>query len=161
MTAEFPGLASFAGPRVHHAGVTVSDLDTSAEFYQDLLGGSRFGPYERSGPRIDAVTGYVGAVVRQVFLTAADGSTMVELLQYVGGSADVLEPDNGTVGAVHIALTVDDLDAALARARERGYVALSDPIPASPPMTGCRVVYMLDPDRVRVELVELPRRTLA
>lgn len=39
-------------------------------------------------------------------------------------------------GAAHVAITVADLDATLERLRERGYV--------------------LDPDRVRVELVRLP-----
>ncbi|WP_408897162.1 VOC family protein [Nocardioides sp. R1-1] len=141
---------------IHHVGITVSDLERSLAFYADLLGGETLGPYERSGPRVDAVTGYPGIVVRQAFVRARDAGTLVELLQYVGGSDVVLEPDNGHVGAAHVAVTVADLDATLARLRSQGVTALSEPIVSSAPMAGHRVVYVLDPDRVRVELVEPP-----
>jgi catechol 2,3-dioxygenase-like lactoylglutathione lyase family enzyme len=142
---------------IHHVGITVSDMDRSLAFYEDLLGGGRLGPYERSGPRIDAVTGYSGIVVRQAFVRATEGDTVVELLQYEGGSDVVIDPDNGHVGAAHVAITVVDLDGTLDRLRSRGVEALSEPIVASEPMAGHRVVYVLDPDRVRVELVEPPR----
>jgi catechol 2,3-dioxygenase-like lactoylglutathione lyase family enzyme len=141
---------------IHHVGITVSDMERSLAFYEDLLGGERLGPYERSGPRIDAVTGYPGVVVRQAFVRAQEGSTVVELLQYDGGSDVVLDPDNGNVGAAHVAITVTDLDGTLDRLRAAGTTVLSDPIVASEPMAGHRVVYVLDPDRVRVELVEPP-----
>ena len=141
---------------IHHVGITVSDMARSLAFYEDLLGGERLGPYERSGPRIDAVTGYPGVVVRQAFVRAQEGATVVELLQYDGGSDVVLDPDNGNVGAAHVAITVRDLDGTLERLRGRGVTVLSEPIVASEPMAGHRVVYVLDPDRVRVELVEPP-----
>lgn len=145
---------------IHHAGITVSDIGRSLDFYADLLGGEVLGPYERSGPRVDAVTGYRGVVVRQAFVrTAPSGtdSTVVELLQYEGGSEIRLDPDNGHVGAVHVAVTVADLDATLARLAERGVQAISEPITVSEPLAGYRVVYVMDPDRVRVELMEPPR----
>lgn len=141
---------------VHHVGITVSDISRSLDFYADLLGGERVGPFERKGPRIDAVTGYPGVVVHQAFVTATDGTTMVELLQYENGSSVVLDPDNGHVGAAHVAITVTDLDAILAGLADRGVPAVSAPIVASAPMEGYRCVYVLDPDRVRVELVEPP-----
>lgn len=141
---------------IHHVGITVSDMARSLAFYEDLLRGERLGPYERSGPRIDAVTGYPGVVVRQAFVRAQEGTTVVELLQYDGGSDVVLDPDNGNVGAAHVAITVADLDGTLDRLRAAGTTVLSDPIVASEPMAGYRVVYVLDPDRVRVELVEPP-----
>lgn len=141
---------------VHHVGITVSDLARSLDFYGGLMDGERLGPYVRSGPRIDAVTGYRGVVVHQAFVTARDGSTVVELLQYENGSHVVLDPDNGHVGAAHVAITVTELDALLARLRDEGVAVLSEPIVASEPMAGFRCVYVLDPDRVRVELVEPP-----
>lgn len=142
---------------MHHAGLTVSDLERSLDFYTRLLDGRQHGPWDRSGPAVDAVTGYPGVVVRQAFVEAPDGETLVEPLQYVGASDVVMEPDNGHVGAVHVAVTVPDLDRTLARLADEGVAALSDPIRTSAgPMEGCRVVYVLDPDRIRVELVELP-----
>ena len=141
---------------VHHVGITVSDIERSLDFYADLLGGERLGPWRRSGPRIDAVTGYPGVVVHQAFVRAQEGATMVELLQYENGSTTVLDPDNGCVGAAHVAITVTGLDQILAGLRERGVEQVSEPIVASEPMAGHRCVYVLDPDRVRVELVEPP-----
>ena len=141
---------------IHHIGISVSDITRSLDFYEDLLGGERLGPYERSGPRIDAVTGYPGVVVRQAFVRAQEGPTVVELLQYDGGSGISIDPDNGHAGAAHVAVTVADLDATLERLTARGVSALSAPVTISEPLAGYRVVYVLDPDRVRVELMEPP-----
>jgi catechol 2,3-dioxygenase-like lactoylglutathione lyase family enzyme len=141
---------------IHHVGITVSDMTRSLAFYADLLGGVVDGPYERSGPRIDAVTGYPGIVVRQAFVTPPDGTAVLELLQYDGGSDVVIDPDNGHAGAAHVALTVRDLDALLERLAAQGVEALSAPITLSAPLAGHRAVYVLDPDRVRVELLEPP-----
>jgi catechol 2,3-dioxygenase-like lactoylglutathione lyase family enzyme len=80
----------------------------------------------------------------------------VELLQYTGGSDVVLDPDNGFVGAAHVAIVVADIEATLAELRAHGVAAISDPIVTSAPMQGFKAVYVLDPDRVRVELVEAP-----
>lgn len=141
---------------IHHVGVTVSDMTRSLAFYADLLGGSVDGPYERRGPRVEAVTGYPGIVVRQAFVTPPDGTAVVELLQYDGGSGVVLDPDHGHTGAAHVAVVVTDLDGLLARLTARGVPAVSAPITLSSPLAGYRAVYVLDPDRVRVELLEPP-----
>ncbi|MFC0861416.1 VOC family protein [Sphaerimonospora cavernae] len=145
---------------IHHVGLTVSDLERSLDFYIRLLGMSHLGTFERSGPQVDAVTGYPGVVVRQAFARPLRADCVVELLQYVGGNPDPIDPENGRVGAVHVAVEVAELDRTLDRLREEGVIALSDPIVAGVgPMAGCRVVYVLDPDRVRVELVEPPTAT--
>lgn len=145
--------------RIHHVGITVGDIDRSLAFYTRLLGGDPQGPWDRSGPGVDRVTGYPGVVVRQAFVTTGEGgpdATVVELLQYLGGSETVLDPDNGHVGAAHVALTVADLDATLVRLRSEGVVVVGEPIVCSAPLAGYRAVYVLDPDRVRVELMEPP-----
>lgn len=57
-------------------------------------------------------------------------------------------------GYGHIALTVDDLDDALARLKEQGIE------PERPPYTvregGSRICFVRDPDGYRIELVEQP-----
>ncbi|MGJ3509306.1 VOC family protein [Enemella sp. A6] len=142
---------------INHTGLTVSDLERSIDFYAALTGGRVDGPYENSGPAVDAVTGYPGVTVRQAFVNPPEGHAVIELLQYVGGSDVVLDPDNGSVGAVHVAIEVADLDAELERLAAAGTAAMSDPIVAGRgAVAGCRVVYVLDPDRIRVELVEKP-----
>jgi glyoxylase I family protein len=143
--------------RVHHVGITVSDIGSAVEFYRELTNGVVSGPFHRSGPAIDAVTGYPGVVVHQAFITAPDGETMIELLQYENGSPVVIDPDNGSVGAVHVAIVVHDLDATLVRLAARGVEALSAPITGGAGlMENHRFLYVLGPDRVRVELIEPP-----
>lgn len=143
---------------MHHAGITVSDLDAAAEFFVHLTGGTLQGPYEKRGPAIDAVTGYPGVVVRQAFVRLPTGETVIELLEYRGGSGMRIDPDNGSIGAVHVAILVDDLDATLARLEARGVTRLSDPITATVgPLEHHRLLYVLGPDDVRVELIEAPR----
>jgi len=138
-------------------GITVSDLESSIEFFRHLTQGLVTGPYEKSGPAVDAVTGYPGVLVRQAFVSAPGGDTVIELLEYTGGSGLVIDPDNGSVGAVHIAIQVHDLDETLARLAERGTAALSTPMTGTAgPMQDHRFLYVLGPDRVRVELVEPP-----
>ncbi|MFG2960977.1 VOC family protein [Streptomyces sp. NPDC048291] len=142
---------------VNHVGITVGDLERSLDFYARVLGGTTVGVWERSGPRIDAVTGYRGVVVRQAFVRLPLGVALVELLQYVGGSTVVTDPDHGRAGSVHLAVDVEGLDEVLERMRTEGVPILSEPITAGEgPLEGRRVVYVLDPDRVRVELVEVP-----
>ncbi len=145
-------------PRLHHMGITVSDLDAAVAFYRDLAGGDVAGPYVKSGPAVDAATGYPGVVVRQAFLTFPAGDAVLELLEYRGGSGVRIDPDNGSVGAAHPAVVVDDLDETLTRLTARGIRALSAPMTATAgPLDGFRYVYVLGPDDVRVELLEPPR----
>lgn len=144
-------------PRLHHMGITVSDLDAALAFYRELAEGDVVGSYEKSGPAVDAATGYPGVVVRQAFLTFPDGDAVLELLEYRGGSGVSVDPDNGSVGAAHPAVVVADLDATLARLAARGTRALSAPMTATAgPLEGFRYVYVLGPDDVRVELLEQP-----
>lgn len=140
---------------VNHVGITVSDIDRSLDFYVSVLGGESLGRWERSGPRVDAVTGYPGVLVRQAFVGLARGTTLIELIQYVGGASEVTDPDHGRAGSVHVAVNVSKFNSVLDRMRAEGVHVLSQPIVAGEgPLEGRRVVYVLDPDRVRVELVE-------
>jgi len=140
---------------VQHVGITVSDLDTAAEFYVTLTGGRLIGPYRRSGPRIDAVTGHPGAVVSQAFVEAPEGGALIELLHYGGVPESRIDPDNAHVGAAHVALEVHDLDSVIASARALGFEPLSDPIIGGEgPFEGRRLLYVVGPDQVRLELVE-------
>jgi catechol 2,3-dioxygenase-like lactoylglutathione lyase family enzyme len=147
----------FGANRLHHIGMTVSDLQASIRFYAAVTAGEVLGPFEKSGPAVDAATGYPGVVVRQAFVRPPGGDTLIELLQYQGGSGHAIDPDNGHVGAAHPAIEVADLDFALEAATANGGVPLSEPkVATEGPMEGCRYLYVIGPDRVRVELVEPP-----
>jgi catechol 2,3-dioxygenase-like lactoylglutathione lyase family enzyme len=138
-------------------GITVSDLESAIDFYLEVSAGTVVGQFENSGSAIDAVTGYPGVVVRQAFIATGAGDTFIELLEYRNGPGVRIDPDNGNIGAVHVAIEVADLDETLVRLRSRDVEQLSEPILGkSGPLVGFRLLYVLGPDRVRVELVEPP-----
>lgn len=148
--------------RLHHMGITVSDMAAAVEFYRDLTGGEVIGPLVKSGPAVEAATGYPGIVISLTFLTFAEGSAVIELAEYRNGSGERIAPDTGSAGAAHPAIVVDDIDATLSRLAERGVRALSAPMTATAgPMEGYRYVYVLGPDDVRVELLQEPHRPTA
>jgi len=143
--------------RLHHMGITVSDTAAATAFYLAVTGGTATGPLVKRGSAVDAVTGYPGIEVLLTFISLPGGDSVLELAEYRGGSGARLDPDNGTAGAAHPAIVVDDLDATLARLREAGVRATSEPgVATDGPLDGWRYVYLLGPDDVRVELLEAP-----
>lgn len=138
-------------------GITVSDMKAALEFYSELTAGEVFGPIVKSGPAVEAVTGYPGIEVHLAFVSLPGGETVIELAEYRGGSGERIDPDNGKAGSAHPAIVVEDLDAVLDRMHALGVSATSAPGTATDgPLNGFRYVYLIGPDNVRVELLEAP-----
>jgi catechol 2,3-dioxygenase-like lactoylglutathione lyase family enzyme len=137
-------------PGVHHTGITVSDLDRSIEFYGRL----GFEPDEvliEEGEEVERGVGVPGAKLRSTILLGPSGSRL-ELIQYLEpAGAPSAHPNNG-IGAAHICLEVEDVDAAVAELREHGVEFLTDPITHE---AGIRWVYAKDPDGVTAELLQV------
>ena len=61
-------------------------------------------------------------------------------------------------GTAHIAFFVDDLDTIYAELQAKGVRSVSPPVtPTIGPNEGGRAVYLLDPDQIRVELIQTNR----
>ena len=69
-----------------------------------------------------------------------------------------MPPRNSDVGGHHVALYVDDLDAAVAYLREQGVRVLGEPTASRGAHEGQRWVYFLAPWGMQFELVQLPGR---
>lgn len=129
--------------RVQHVGITCSDLERSMSFYRDVLGCHVSEVIRRQGTRMEAITGVKGAIVDIAYVDAA--GTQLELLMYQqptrsGWHAEPCEP-----GFMHLALRVDDLDAAIEQLRNGGYEPVTDDARVA--------VYTRDPDGVTLELI--------
>lgn len=143
-------------PRLHHIGLTVSDTAAATAFYVAATGGEVTGPLSKSGPAVEAATGYPGVTVLLTFIRLADG-VFIELAEYRGADNRRIDPDNGHIGAAHPAIVVDDIEHSLARLGELGHRPLSATMTATAgPLEGYRYVYVLGPDDVRVELLQEP-----
>ena len=150
-----------SGDRLHHTGLTVSDLDRSVTFYRDLLGCEVLAQQEKEGGYLAAIVGYPDAHVRMAHLRVPGSEHVIELFEYLspaGGRADV-QPRN--VGAPHLCFIVSDLRAVYDSLLEHGVTSfVSPPVEVDTGLNrGGLALYLRDPDGITVELFQPPAVT--
>jgi lactoylglutathione lyase len=117
-----------------HIGIFVKDMDASIDFYKRL--GFVLDTEENAG-------------VRLAFLSA--GTCLIELIE----QPDAARP----AGAVdHVAVTVDDLDAAILRAAENGIEIDASTVRSLDILGGVKNVFFSGPDGERLEFFEYTNR---
>lgn len=141
-----------------HTGITVSNLERSLAFWRDVLGFEYSHTTHQKGKMAEEITGVADAEIN-LAVVKAPGGHKIELLEYLAPADRKKRTDLRPcdVGHVHVALTVDDLEAVL------NTIAASDCKGAGEPQTltsgpnaGKRVVYVRDPDGTTIEFMELP-----
>ena len=148
---------------VAHVGVTVPDLDEAVAFFTGALGGDllyREGPFRDDGPWMTDHLGVDRGDVLRLAAVRLGPSTNVELLEYRGADADAAPASNAHAGTVHLALYVDDLDAALGYLRRQPGVAVQgEPTRlVQGPTAGLTFVYVRAPWGLQLELLTYPGR---
>lgn len=144
-----------------HIGIQVRDVDRSARFYEENLGFELVDRWSLSEPYVQRVVGYFPDVRLEIALLTIPGSDVfLEILEYRGVDRCPVDPATANPGTGHFCLFADDLDALHARLSQAGVDFVSDvQIPTVGPNAGGRLVYMKDPDGIRVELVETSFRS--
>jgi glyoxylase I family protein len=139
-----------------HTGITVTNLDRSLVFWRDVLGFELSHRAHHTGDLASEVTGVPGAEISIAVLKAP--GHRIELLEYlapVDRKRAELRPCD--VGSVHVALTVDNLDAVLNTIAASGWRAAGQPQTLKTgPNAGKRVVYVRDPDGTTIEFMQPP-----
>jgi glyoxylase I family protein len=140
-----------------HTGITVSNLERSLAFWRDVLGFEFSHRAHQTGELAEQITGVPGAEISLVVLKAPGGHK-IELLEYLApndlGHVDIRPCD---VGSVHVAFTVENLDAVLNAIAASGWRTAGKPQTLrSGPNAGKRVIYVRDPDGTTVEFMQLP-----
>lgn len=136
-----------------HIGICVSDLDRSLRFWCDGLGFERAERFELDDTSLAGLAGSleVESPVEVVSQFVRLGAFAVELLVYARPrSAGTPSASRGQLGITHVALHVDDLDAAVARAVAAGATVID----STRADLGVRLVFLSDPDGTRVELMQ-------
>ncbi len=146
------------GPRLDHVSVTCADLERSIAFYRDVLGLPLLGRGEAAERELSTLTGLEGVRLRWAELDLGRGQVL-ELVEYLHPRGRVLEPRVHDPGAGHLALAVEDIEAAHARLVAAGARVRSEPVRLTEEgdWNGVRVLYASDPDGATVELLERPR----
>jgi catechol 2,3-dioxygenase-like lactoylglutathione lyase family enzyme len=142
---------------MHHVGITVKDLDESIRFYHDVLGlpfSSEPSPWFE-GEALGTAVGVPGGALRQVSLMLGD--TMFELLEYKSPPSQTTGPlMSNNLGASHVAILVDDIEATKAELEAKGIEFYSDVNRVDEGvLAGWRWVYFEDPDGYPLELIEV------
>jgi catechol 2,3-dioxygenase-like lactoylglutathione lyase family enzyme len=126
--------------RLHHAGISVPDLERSLDWYCRALDGYHF-----EVPPIG---------LRGVFALTPEG-VGVELLEMSGALPGVYRADppsaNSVHGFNHVCFEVGDLEATYERAVRHGAVPVWDP--RDSPEPGVRMAYITDLDGNLIELI--------
>jgi len=135
-----------------HTGIICKDISISIEFYRDYLGLEVIQDFWDDSDYINDITGVSGANVHMIKLKADDGS-VVELLDYVTHPTELIEQEIYNAGACHIAFQVYDIEKAYRELSRNGVSFLSKPILSSEGIA--KVCFCLDPNEVRIELVEM------
>jgi catechol 2,3-dioxygenase-like lactoylglutathione lyase family enzyme len=145
--------------RVHHVGLTVSDLDAALRFWEGFLGVERRWETVLERPYIARHVGYPGVRIRASFVDLPGGSVL-ELLEYLEVERGPLDEGSANPGHAHLCLAVDDVQGAFDRALEHGARPVHPPGPVeveAGPNKGARVSYLrVPPDWHTVELLQPP-----
>ncbi len=154
-----PPLAGLRG--IEHVGITVPDVHAATAFFVDVLGAEHI--YTLSGKSADddwmqvRLGVHPRTTIREIhFLRLANGANL-ELIEYRCADRQAGPPRNSDIGAVHLALYVDNLDAAVAQLRDRGVDVMGDlPVHSRESAEGQRWLYFLSPWGLQFELVSFP-----
>lgn len=146
-----------------HLGITVPDLDEADDFLVRVLGAERFydlGPFEHDDDdwMAEHLNVHPRTVMRRLRFYRLGAGTNLEVFEYEPAEPRPEQPPrNSDIGGHHLALYVDDMDAAVAYLRAEGVRVLGEPTPSKGPSEGQRWVYFLSPWGLQLELVSFPR----
>jgi len=144
---------SFRVLSANHTSFTVSSLDRTLAFFTECLGFQLLSRAPRDPKIIQKVTGVAGAEMEIAFVRGP--GQVVELIEYKApASRRRVDSRPCDAGFAHLALDVDDVDAAVAAAAGYGVKAINPPVEIDQgPNKGKKVVYLRDWDGVTIEFI--------
>jgi catechol 2,3-dioxygenase-like lactoylglutathione lyase family enzyme len=145
---------------VDSIGITVSDLERSKTFFQDVLSFRLDREFESSGREVELLTGVFGARTRTARLTL--GQEAIELTEFLAprGRPYPADTRGNDQWFQHVAIITSDMDAAYRRLRDNGVAHAStgpQRLPDwNPNAGGISAFYFRDPDGHFLEILQFP-----
>ncbi|MBM3678226.1 MAG: hypothetical protein FJW96_10150 [Actinobacteria bacterium] len=154
-------LASARVAGIHHVGVPVRSMERSLAWYKAVFGIEPVASMVADGEGPSRAVQLADVVVEAAFLDV--GNTILELLEYRNPVGEDFRTQDGyrlrncDVGAIHIALHVEDIEETYAALEARG-ADFSCPVTEIPEgeWAGMKFAYFRDPDGIQFELIQLP-----
>ena len=141
-----------------HTGIICRDIKKSLYFYKNLLGLKVVQEFWDDTDYINKVSGLKKARVHFIKLKMKSGE-ILELLRYPTHNTKLPKVPIYNTGILHIALQVEDIEKTFKKLKKKGVKFISEPTLSSEKFA--KVCFCIDPNKVRVELVEilkLPKR---
>ncbi|MCS5497688.1 VOC family protein [Cnuibacter physcomitrellae] len=143
-----------------HIGFTVPDMEEAHRFLVEVLGCE----YVYTLPEmrrdddfmLEHLNVHPRSVVKEIRFFRCGFGPNFEVFEYEAADDQRPEPRNSDIGGHHVALYVDDLDAAVEYLRAAGVRVLGDPVASRNASAGQRWVYFLSPWGMQFELVSYP-----
>ena len=147
--------------RIDHVGFTVPDLDQAHRFLVDVLGCEylySLGPFSSDDDdwMLEHLNVHPRAVVKENRFFRCGDQAVFEVFHYTSPDQRHAVPRNSDIGGHHVALYVDDLDAAIEHLRSHGVRVLDGPTASRGPAEGNRWIYFKAPWGLQLELVSYP-----
>lgn len=145
---------------IDHIGFTVPDLDEAERFLLEVIGAEHIYTLgEKSADdewmRVQLGVNPRTAIEEIRFYRVGTGSN-VELFKYRAADGQAPQPRNSDIGGHHLALYVDDLDAAIAHLRAHDVEVMGSPVASKQAAEGQRWLYFRSPWGMQFELVSFP-----
>lgn len=135
-----------------HVGVGVKNIEDSARFYTEVMGMEIDYRAHNEGEKISLIVGVENANFDACMLVKND--LRVELLAYESADLDENRTPvkQDSIGLLHLAFLVDDVDKEYERIKALGYEFNAPPTVARE--NGPKITYFTGPDNVIIELYQ-------
>lgn len=138
--------------RIDHVCINVNDLSAAKDFFVDL-GLEVQGEAELEGGWLGPLIGLHGVKTALVFMKTADGETSIELVKYHTPADEngIQKTFANTLGIRHIAFVVEDIEAIVAKLKQKGSEIFSEVYRYEDSYKLC---YIRGPEGIILELAE-------
>ena len=157
------GAEGIPGMRGHdHTGITVPNMAQAVDFFTNVVGCQKamsFGPFsdDKGTFMQDALNVNPRAVIQEIVQIRCGHGSNLELFHYTSPDQKDATPKNSDIGGYHIALYVDDVQAAKDYLDGKGVKTFMGPIPVEEgPAAGQTILYFVAPWGLQLEAISYP-----
>lgn len=139
---------------IHHYGFSVRDLDESIAFYNAAFAFEVVDRCVFSGEELARTVDVPDAVLEYAFM--ASENVVLELIEYQQPKGRAFDLRNNDIGAPHLCVVVEDIDASHEKLLGLGarFNAPPQTAPDIPPFNGLKYTYCRDPNGITIELFQ-------